>query len=86
MSSDSLEEESCSQQRFFLTAIRTPPTFGWTITTKDVVIVKQEFRVLVLGGEPGLGTNDYISFGVTSQVAKFYTFIPKALKIYDQGV
>ena len=40
----------------------------------------------MLGREPGLGSNDNVSFGVTSQVAQFYAFVAKALTIiYDQG-
>ena len=67
--SDSLDVEICSQQRF--DSYQDPPPLHLWLDDHYEKCRNRQARVQVLV----LGSNDYVSFGVTIQVAQFYAFL-----------
>ena len=66
---------------------QNPPTLlTFSVPSKNVVIIQTNFGIVYLRGQPGFVTYDDVRPEIISQVAKFYPFIPKALKIYDKYV
>ena len=60
-----------------------PPTLlTFSIPPKNVIIVQTDFSIVYLWSQPGFIAYDDVRSEIISQVAQFYPFIPKALKIY----